>query len=28
MYEHLNPDKARYRTATPLSNYLGRRPAT
>lgn len=28
MYEHLNPDRARYRTATPLSNYLGRRPAT
>jgi soluble lytic murein transglycosylase len=28
MYEHLNPDKARYRTATPLSSYLGRRPAT
>lgn len=27
MYEHLNPDRARYRTATPLSNYLGRRPA-
>jgi soluble lytic murein transglycosylase len=28
MYEHLNPDRARYRTATPLSNYLGRAPAT
>ncbi|MGL5837866.1 MAG: transglycosylase SLT domain-containing protein [Sphingorhabdus sp.] len=28
MYDHLNPDKARYKTATPLSNYLGRRPAT
>jgi soluble lytic murein transglycosylase len=25
MYDHLNPDKARYKTATPLSNYLGRR---
>lgn len=28
MYEHLNPDKARYKTTTPLSNYLGRTPAT
>jgi soluble lytic murein transglycosylase len=28
MYDHLNPDKARYKTPTPLSNYLGRRPAT
>jgi soluble lytic murein transglycosylase len=28
MYEHLNPDKARYKTATPLSNYLGRTPST
>ncbi len=28
MYDHLNPDKARYRNATPLSNYLGRRPAS
>ncbi len=28
MYDHLNPDKARYKSATPLSNYLGRRPAT
>jgi soluble lytic murein transglycosylase len=28
MYDHLNPEKARYKTATPLSNYLGRRPAT
>lgn len=27
MYDHLNPDKARYKTPTPLSNYLGRRPA-
>jgi soluble lytic murein transglycosylase len=27
MYEHLNPDKARYKTGTPLSNYLGRTPA-
>lgn len=25
MYDHLNPEKARYRTNTPLSNYLGRR---
>jgi soluble lytic murein transglycosylase len=25
MYDHLNPDKARYRTEKPLSNYLGRR---
>lgn len=25
MYDHLNPDKARYRNNTPLSNYLGRR---
>jgi soluble lytic murein transglycosylase len=28
MYDHLNPDKARYKTATPLSIYLGRRPVT
>lgn len=28
MYDHLNPDKARYKVATPLSNYLGRKPAT
>jgi soluble lytic murein transglycosylase len=27
MYDHLNPDRARYKTATPLSNYLGRKPA-
>jgi soluble lytic murein transglycosylase len=25
MYDHLNPDKARYKTPRPLSNYLGRR---
>jgi soluble lytic murein transglycosylase len=25
MYDHLNPDKARYKNATPLSNYLGRK---
>lgn len=25
MYDHLNPDKARYRNNTPLSHYLGRR---
>lgn len=25
MYDHLNPDKARYRTNTPLSVYLGRK---
>ncbi|MFZ1564345.1 lytic transglycosylase domain-containing protein, partial [Sphingorhabdus sp.] len=25
MYDHLNPDKARQRTNTPLSSYLGRR---
>ncbi len=28
MYDHLNPDRARYKSDTPLSNYLGRRPAT
>jgi soluble lytic murein transglycosylase len=28
MYDHLNPDKARYKVTTPLSNYLGRKPAT
>jgi soluble lytic murein transglycosylase len=27
MYDHLNPDKARVKTATPLSNYLGRKTA-
>jgi soluble lytic murein transglycosylase len=27
MYDHLNPEKARYKVATPLSNYLGRKPA-
>jgi len=27
MYDHLYPEKARYRTNTPLSNYLGRRVA-
>ncbi|MBK9003842.1 MAG: lytic transglycosylase domain-containing protein [Sphingomonadales bacterium] len=25
MYDHLNPDKARYRNNAPLSHYLGRR---
>lgn len=25
MYDHLNPEKARYRTNAPLSTYLGRR---
>jgi soluble lytic murein transglycosylase len=24
MYDHLNPERARYKTATPLSKYLGR----
>ena len=24
MYDHLNPDRARYKTAAPLSKYLGR----
>jgi soluble lytic murein transglycosylase len=28
MYDHLHPEKARYKVATPLSNYLGRKPAT
>lgn len=27
MYDHLNPDRARSKSATPLSNYLGRRTA-
>jgi soluble lytic murein transglycosylase len=27
MYDHLNPDKARYKTANPLSKYLGRSPS-
>ncbi len=27
MYDHLNPDRARYKSTTPLSNYLGRKPA-
>ncbi|MFN3749375.1 MAG: transglycosylase SLT domain-containing protein [Sphingorhabdus sp.] len=28
MYDHLYPEKARYRTNTPLSNYLGRKNAS
>ncbi len=27
MYDHLNPDRARYKTAAPLSKYLGRSTA-
>ena len=27
MYDHLNPERARYKTATPLSKYLGRSTA-
>jgi soluble lytic murein transglycosylase len=27
MYDHLNPERARYKTATPLSKYLGRATA-
>jgi soluble lytic murein transglycosylase len=27
MYDHLNPERARYKNSTPLSHYLGRKTA-